>query len=580
MNIFTFIKSRISIMDVIHEYVTLKKAGMYWKGRCPFHHERTGSFTVSPHREIFYCFGCHKGGDLIAFIGEAEHISPLEAAQHLAERFSLEIPQELIASKTEASGKDLHRYSILCTRVAVWLHQELLKHQEPLAYLEARSIKKSTIAHFTMGYFPESRLQSLCDFVKKDGYLAQELIHAHILAEGKFGLYSPFAERIIFPIKDHLGRIVGFGGRIFKHDDNRAKYYNSQDHVYFSKGHILFGLDSAKKAIQEQHSLFLVEGYFDCIAMVQAGYTNTVATLGTACTLDHLKIVSRYAQRLNIVYDGDAAGQAAMLKLTQISWSLNMELFITQLPSQEDPASYLQKHGVLDDVLKNMQDIFHFFIQHQGTGYHNKPLQERVLLISEFMEIITMLDDPLKQNLLLQKAAATFDIPYAVLLQNLKNTKKPKASALEATSIPQIAPTTITEQKIITSLINSNFKITPEDQDILKKNCNQPICSLVEKLLLYNIGKAEPFHLATFIEGLEPHERELITRLVLIGEESQKIELPDLLQTLWKKEWKMIASDVKMRLKQAEVAGDQKTMLSLSGEFGELKKKMRDKGIL
>lgn len=582
MNIFEFIKTRVSIMDVITEYVSLKKAGLYWKGRCPFHHERTGSFTVSPHREIFYCFGCHKGGDVIAFIAEAEHCSALAAAQHLAEQFSIELPAAVNSPlpKSEASGEDLRRHSQLCTRAALWMHQELLTYAHAKNYLDSRGINERSQSDFMLGYFPENRLSALLDFMKKDGFLAQELIHAHILMEGKFGLYSPFAERIVFPIKDHLGRVVGFGGRVFKADDQRPKYYNSQDHVYFSKGHLLFGLDKAKKPIQEAQSLFLVEGYLDCIAMSQAGYKNTVATLGTACTLDHLKVISRYAQRLYIMYDGDAAGQAAMIKLTQISWSLNMELFVTQLPQTEDPASYLQKHGTLGTIIEHSVDIFHFFIGHLGMGYQNKPLQERLNLVSEFTSIIALLDDPLKQNLLLQKAAATFDIPFSILSQNTQSSKRVKSPAESSKSLPldQPEPTQV-ELSIITALINSDSSISSDDQEILKKNCTPQICQIVEKLLLYNSEKGK-FNFTSFMERLQPGEKESFAQLVLLGEESQKIALADLLHTLWKKEWKIIASDVKMRLRRAEAAHDQNTITAITAEFGGLKKKMRDKGIL
>ena len=283
MNLFSYLKSRIAILDVINQYTTIRKTGHYWKGCCPFHSEKTASFMVSPDKNIFYCFGCHAGGDVITFIARAENLSPLQAAQHLVERYSISLPENL-ESPAKNHDKDIvqkKQYWHLCDLVAQWCHSNLLKSSAGLQYFKQRGISQSTMTNFCLGYFPQGvrAIKSLLEFVQPYNYLAQDLISASILAEGKAQLYSPFEERLMFPIKDHLSRYCGFGGRTFAVADERSKYYNSKENSYFLKGSLIFGFDLAKQSIQKQEAALLVEGYTDCIAMVQHGFTNTVAMI-------------------------------------------------------------------------------------------------------------------------------------------------------------------------------------------------------------------------------------------------------------------------------------------------------------
>ena len=262
MNIFTYVKSRITILDVVKDYASLKRTGIYWKGRCPFHNEKTGSFTVSPHREIFYCFGCQAGGDAITFIAQIERCSQLEAAKIIAERFGIDLPEEIIhASPHEPSLSEKERYEKACTFVARWCHNHLATHTGTQNYLEKRGVNNTTIKQFCLGYFPHGSqgIKNLLEHAQKENLLASDLIAANIIFNGKNGLYSPFEERLIFPIKDHLGRFCGFGGRTIKAEDHRPKYYNSHDHPLFAKGSLLFGLDLAKKSIQKQDTVFLLK---------------------------------------------------------------------------------------------------------------------------------------------------------------------------------------------------------------------------------------------------------------------------------------------------------------------------------
>jgi len=601
---FALIKSQISIVDVVKEYVSLKKAGLYLKGLCPFHHEKTGSFTVSPHREIFYCFGCHKGGDLITFVTLIENCTPIQAVTHLAEQYSITLPETFNKEKGHTHTDDLARHAKLCATFASWCHQHLMASTKPKKYGLERNITKESMQRFTLGYFPEAALNGLLKTMKSEGFIAQDLVNASILAEGKYGLYSPFSERIIFPIKDHLGRTIAFGGRVFHKNDDRPKYYNLHDHPFFNKGHTLFGLDIAKKKIQETREVFLVEGYTDCIAMSQAGYTNTVATLGTACTLEHIKQLARYAEQCIVIYDGDSAGHKAIMRMAHLTWQVNMDPMVIILPQNEDPASYLQKHDSLTDILPTKQDIFLFFIQERSPGYHAKPLNERIKVVKEFIEIIGMISDPLKQSLLIQQAAASFNIPQRLLASELAKYRF-SHNTTEPVTPSTFNPTSL-EKKIIVSLLDTAGQLNAEDEALLKKTCSPPVRLLIDKLLVYlshkkpalqsdgsnsdssrsersskdrSVGK-RPIHFADFLDHLEPKEKEQFSLLVISGEEQQHATLEEVVTIVWKREWKRVTADAKIRLQAAEKAQDQEMVSTIIRELSAFKNKMREKQIV
>ena len=280
-----------------------------------------------------------------------------------------------------------------------------------------------------MGYFPSGSqaLKSLLAHVGTKKFVAADLLDWHILEQSKQVLYSPFQERIIFPISDHLGRACGFGGRIFKPQDERPKYYNSKENEFFTKGSLLFGFDQAKQKIHDTGTVFLVEGYTDCLAMVQAGYANTVATLGTACTLEHLKQLARHAHTLYVLYDGDSAGQKAMLRLADLAWEVNLEPLVITLPADQDPASILATQS-LEPYVKRAQDIFMYYVDSLGAGFRRLPLGEKLRVAHRLLELIGKIESPLKRDLLLSRASEVLGVPFETLSNELSRTYTPADS--------------------------------------------------------------------------------------------------------------------------------------------------------
>jgi DNA primase len=584
MNVFRYLKTRIAILDVVSEYATLKKAGLYWKGQCPFHAEKTASFTVSPHKEIFYCFGCHVGGDVIAFIARKEQCSQIEAAKHLIERYQIELPSTLAGDLGKGNSNDKHYYHI-CQAVAQWCHAQLIKSADAFSYCSRRTITQKSITSFTLGYFPGglSNVKRFITDMAKENILVDDLLDAHILAKGKNILFSPFEERIIFPIADHLGRFCGFGGRVFKPNDARPKYYNSHENEHFAKGHLLFGLDKAKKDIQQKASVFLVEGYTDCIMMAQHGYTNTVATLGTACTVDHLTALSRYAQHLYILYDGDNAGQQAILRIGQLCWQASIDLKVIRLPATEDPASFLTKNQPLEPFIAEAKDIFAFFIETLGADFSKQALAGKLQVTRKILEMIQKLDDPLKQDILLQNASKHLEIPFDSLRKELKRLSggpgsQPKhPPTLEPTPLQvqnDEARITTLENKIFFGIMNNIQLINKDNEEFLITYLPHPLCDILKRLQEEK-KKVPTIGFIQFFETLDQNDQQLVSKTILENQEDIRTSLfEQLLTQLQKKHWKLIVNNIKIKLEAAKKIGNDAEVASLIHNFTDLQKKI------
>src|SRR5579872_5527495 len=575
MNLFSFIKARIPILDVVNEYVTLKRAGGYHKGTCPFHHEKTASFTVSPDKEIFYCFGCHISGDVISFIAKIENCSQKDAAKLLAEKYNVELPKNIAFELSDKSNEEKNHYFAVCKAVALWCHEQLLKNNVAQSYVKKRSFGPDTFDYFTLGYFPSGNasISDLLYCMKQQSILPRDLIEAHILAEGRTTLYSPFEDRLIFPIKDILGRYCGFGGRIFKEHDTRPKYYNSRENEYFIKGSVLFNLDRAKKSIQETGKIFLVEGYTDCMAMVQHQMPNTVATLGTACTFEHLKQLARYAEHLFVVYDNDNAGQQAILRLTEICWQVNLELKVIVLPSQEDPASFLGKGGDLTYLVHAAQDIFLFFIDSLGGQFINKPLNQKLHVVRSFLSIIANITDSLKRDILLQKASKTFDIPFESLKHELTQSDAqataPSSERQNATTAqPETA--TILEKRIFCAIMNNIQLLQRENRQQFIAYLPSPLKEIVSQLKKAQ-EKDVSITFGRFFDMLDEHEKQYVSKLLLKDSEYiENDEFDKLLIQLQKKHWKVIVHNIKAQLAHAKQENDAAKVSLILHDFMEL----------
>lgn len=601
MDLFVYIKNALPILGVVQEFVNVKPAGHYWKGSCPFHSETDASFTVSPDRQIFYCFGCHASGDVIAFIAKLENLSQIEAARFILDRYNITVPEELLSGfqkkLQQANLDERNRYYVVCEKIAQWCHLALKKNSVAFEYVRSRGMNEEVVLQFCLGILPggTANVQAFIAAMAQEGVLVKELISYGFLGEAKSYFYSPFEERILFPIKDTIGRVCGFGGRVFRQGDERAKYYNSRESDWFVKGKLLYGFDVAKKAMQFGSKAILVEGYIDVIALVQAGFKAAVATLGTACTIDHLRTLARHVHTLYVLYDGDKAGQAAILRMTELCWETNLELMVVSLPSKEDPASFIAKGGDIALLLEAAQSIINFFVSMHLREFKAKPLALKMAAMHKIFDIVLRLKDPLKADLLIQQAALAIDLPFQSVKDGLRFYMKENSSKKMDMAVGFTASTDQAESP----LVEEDF----EGPELEKKILYVIICNLQDQnffieegLIFYfspSIGKvlSQIFGFGGAF-GKVKSENELRQRLgtgeqmfldkvmVSFREKFSLSDFQNLKNLFCKYHWKRIAQDLKKQMQQAQLEQNDVRLRELMKMFSELKQGFADKGLI
>ncbi|GAV23333.1 DNA primase [Carboxydothermus pertinax] len=378
------IRNQVDLVDLVSEYTRLKKSGRNYVGLCPFHNEKTPSFSVSREKNLYYCFGCQRGGDIFSFIMEKEKLNFKEAVSYLAKKYNIDLPE---TSKTFSKYEPLYRMLMLATK---FYHEALntklaIKAKD---YLKSRGIAEETVKEFMLGYAPSPT--ALPVFLAKKGYNPGELVKIGVVAKSySGGYYDRFAGRIIFPIFDREGRVVGFGGRAL--GDEKPKYYNSPQSVIFDKGKLFYGFKQARTAIREKRQAILVEGYFDVISLHQAGIKNVVACLGTAFTEEHLNFLKNYGfiEELILAYDQDAAGEKAALRATQMLVRDKSELTVKVLRQREfkDPDELIKNRGkdaFLEEINKALTPV-EFFLELELRGKNNLTLNEQTAILKKLL---------------------------------------------------------------------------------------------------------------------------------------------------------------------------------------------------
>ena len=409
------IKDRLSIADVVSWYIKLERAGGSMKAKCPFHNEKTPSFFVSPARGTYYCFGCGAKGDIFSFVEQYEGLDFRGALKLLAEKAGV----PLVYERPEAKSERDRQYKIL-EEATAFFEKELVAASEAREYLKKRGLTEKTIAHFRIGFAPDE-WSSLHHFLTKKEYADKEIETVGLIKMGESGrsMYDRFRGRIMFPISDTAGRVVGYSGRILKKESSDAKYLNSPETPLFQKSRILFGFDKAKEAIRKRGFAILVEGQMDLIMCHQAGFENAVAVSGTALTAEHVALIKRFADKIMLVFDADSAGYKATLRSAALTLSLGMEVKMAALPSENDPADLLlAAPKQFADALRSATHIIDFLLAHIALrGYDNRALAKAYE--REVLPFIKALQSKIEQShyvaLLADKASLKSDAVWEAL---------------------------------------------------------------------------------------------------------------------------------------------------------------------
>ena len=407
--------ARNPIEDVVGQYVSLRRSGSNLFGLCPFHGEKTASFSVAPDKGMYYCFGCHKGGGAVNFMMELEGLSYPDAVRTLAKRVGMEVPED---EQYQSRYRQQERLWALHKEAARFFHSKLYapEGKAALEYAYGRGMSKSVLTTFGIGYAPDT-WSSLVDTLRKKGYTDQELKDSGLVTVSKKNgnLFDRFRDRLMFPIIDVRGNVIGFGGRIMKKDDEAAKYLNSPETLIFNKRKNLFALNLAKKS--KLGYLILVEGYMDAIALHQYGFDCAVASLGTALTEDGANLLSKYTDQVVLIYDGDKAGQNATQRAIPMLEKAGLQVKVLQMRDAKDPDEFLKKFGA--DKFKLLLEESSNRIEYQLNAIRRKyDLREddqRVKYIHESAELICTLGSAVQREVYGNRVADVAKISYEAM---------------------------------------------------------------------------------------------------------------------------------------------------------------------
>ena len=412
--------ARNPIEDVVGQYVALRRSGSNLFGLCPFHGEKTASFSVAPDKGIYYCFGCHKGGNAVNFMMEVEGLSYPDAVRSLAKRSGMEVPED---EQYQSRYRQQERLWALHKEAARFFHSKLYAPEgaEALKYAQGRGMPKSILTTFGIGYAPDT-WSSLVDALRKKGYTDQELRDSGLVTVSRKNgnLFDRFRDRLMFPIIDVRGNVIGFGGRIMKKDDNAAKYLNSPETLIFNKRKNLFALNLAKKTKHDY--LILVEGYMDAIALHQYGFDCAVASLGTALTEDGAALLTRYTNQVVLIYDGDTAGQNATKRAIPILEKAGLQVKVLQMRDAKDPDEFLKKFGA--DRFKMLLEESSNRVEYQLGAilkkYDIREDDQRVKYLQECAELISTLPGAVQREVYAGRVAEVAKISLDAMKLEIK----------------------------------------------------------------------------------------------------------------------------------------------------------------
>lgn len=419
------LKLRSDITEIASSYVNLKRHGRNMVGLCPFHGEKTPSFNIYTENGSFYCFGCGAGGDVITFIMKIENLDYVEAVKFLAQRAGMEMPEN---TYDDSLSKLRMRIYEANREAARFFHATLLSQrgQSGLNYLRGRALSDRTIRHFGLG-FADDDWNSLCNHLKNKGFSEYEIYSANLAFKRKNGngIYDRFVNRVMFPIIDLRGNVIAFGGRIMT--DEKPKYLNTSDTPVFKKSENLFSLNNAKSS--GTRTLILCEGYMDVIALNQAGFTNAVATLGTALTNEQAVLMKRYADEVIICYDADGAGQKATARAIQILRNAGLPIKILTVPSGKDPDEFIRSKGengpaAFKLLIEKCGNDIEYRLMKLKENYNLNTTDGKVAFLNEAVKIVATIESPIERDVFASKLCTELEIDKNAFLEQISKVKR------------------------------------------------------------------------------------------------------------------------------------------------------------
>jgi len=581
------IKNAADIVDLVSEVVQLKKAGKNFVGLCPFHAEKTPSFTVSPEKQIFYCFGCGAGGNIFSFLMKTEGLAFPEAARSLARRYGIDIPNRRLTP--EQKQRMSERESLLeINRQAMDFFAQALRRgasgQSAMAYLSKRGLSSNIIDRFNLGYAPKG-WDHLLNFFLKKGVPPARLERSGLILPKKDGrgYYDRFRDRIIFPIIDVNQAVIGFGGRVM--DDTLPKYLNSPETPVYNKSRSLYGLHLSKDKCRQVQTVHIVEGYLDLLTLHQNGIENAVATLGTALTADHVRMLSRYVPRMILVYDSDEAGIRSALRCIDIFWKEHVDFsrgdvfreekadtHILVLPDGHDPDSYLREKGpgAFEKAASHAPGIISFLIE-QSIGMHGLSTEGKIRIVTDLKHPLSAINDNVARSLYIKQLSERIGLEEKIILEKVRedSAETKKRNIGHKKNYTDRMGSRL-EQQIIAMML--------QFPDILPEIKRNNVIEFIENPHLQFIGKTILQHQFSSVEQISgllsridnPEQQRLISALAMAEESWDESGCMKLIAQFVKQGQKRRDRQILDRIKAAEKENDQETLNSLLKEKQKL----------
>lgn len=556
------IRSRANIVDIISEYVTFKKAGKNYLALCPFHSEKTPSFHVNEEKQIFYCFGCQKGGDVITFLREINNLSFVEAVSQLANRYGLSLPPPSSYRKEKAT--DQETFLEINEKAMHFFHHVLMQRPEGEVgrkYLKKRGIDQKIWETFKLGYALET-WDSLATFLNKGNIPLQLAKQLGLIApREKGGFFDCFRGRIIFPIFNLNGRTIGFGGRAIA--GGTPKYLNSSDSMIYKKSSSLFGLPITRNSIAKEDQVLIVEGYFDLLSLFQAGICPVVSPLGTALTGVHIQTLKRFTSRFYVVFDADEAGDKAALRSLEMFLNEGLSPRVVILPSGSDPDEFIQQKGV-ENFRKKMEIaplLIEYFIE-RAIEKKNLSLPEgKVEVVKEVMPIIGHIREPIVQDEYIRKLSERLGVRED-RIRSLGLSPAPHRAKELSSPIDE----TRREEFLLTLMLQKPELILSVDAVEVVDDLDSHLLQEIAKTVIALYQKEGEVEITTLIDQLGDEKGKLATRLSLKEENFANIteSLKDCILQIKRNKFKKMKAQLTLKIKKAQDSRDEAKIRDLN----------------
>ncbi len=515
-----------NIVDVIGSYFPLQRAGTEFRALCPFHQEKTPSFYVNPDKQTFYCFGCQRGGTIIQFVQEYEHIDFPEAIRRLAARAGIAIQQEEFSAEEEEKQSLRKRLLRLHFEAAEWFHRNLLRTraaESARAYLSQRGLNIEIAKRWLIGYAPDS-WRALTEWGQASSFSREELVISGLVklkdeksADSRF--YDRFRHRLMFPITNDLGEVIAFSGRQIDSSATGGKYVNSPESPLFSKGNVLFGLSKSKRAIARTGQAIVLEGQIDLITSFEAGIENVVAPQGTALTERHAALLKRFAEEIVLFFDADAAGERAAERALEILYGAGLQVRIGVLPPGEDPDSLIRKGGaeIFRTLISDAKDFFDFEIERGLGGAGDQSVARRVALARRVSQFAGLVPDPVVRDTMLIRLASRLGLPRESL-EKVASQQRRNHSARDFSSDLATNKVVLPRHKVAVLCY-----LSMTDQKLVQWIREQPWLAILEaiagtellkKILDSAVQPESPGSIATFLASLEQTEAAALSQIL------------------------------------------------------------------